>query len=79
MFSTFCLDATGGAQKWKQTQMAPPVLPAYARQQSLQHLPFTYFVPSSVNSFLFTTFSNPHVIPSGVANDSRCIPLFFFY
>jgi hypothetical protein len=27
MFSTFCLDAKGGAKKSRQTQMAPPVLP----------------------------------------------------
>jgi hypothetical protein len=33
-FSTFCLDAKGGAKKSRQTQMAPPVLPAHAQQQS---------------------------------------------
>jgi hypothetical protein len=26
-FSTFCLEAKGGAKKSRQTQMAPPVLP----------------------------------------------------
>jgi hypothetical protein len=50
-FSTFCLDAKGGAKKSRQTQMAPPVLPAHAQQQSLQHLSFPCFVPSSM--FLF--------------------------
>jgi hypothetical protein len=34
LFSTFCLDTKSGAKKWRQTRMAPPVLPASAQQNS---------------------------------------------
>jgi hypothetical protein len=58
-FSTFCLDAKGGAKKSRQTQMAPPVLPANARQQSLQHSSFPYFVPRSLFLFSYNFFKTP--------------------
>jgi hypothetical protein len=57
-FSTLCLDAKGGAKKSRQTQMAPPVLPAHAQQQSFQHSSFPYFVPSSLILFCFAIFQN---------------------
>jgi hypothetical protein len=50
-YSTFCLDAKGGAKKSRQTQMAPPVLPAHAQQQSFLFTSFFYFVPRLM--FLF--------------------------
>jgi hypothetical protein len=50
--STFCLDAKSGAKKWRQTRMAPPVLPASAQQHS------NHLIISNQLSFHFGV-SNP--------------------
>jgi hypothetical protein len=57
-YSTFCLDAKGGAKKSRQARTAPRVLPAHAQQQSLQHLSFPCFVPSSLFHYSLQLFQN---------------------
>jgi hypothetical protein len=77
MFSTFCLDAKGGAKKSRQARTAPRVLPPthsnshyrfYHSRTSLQEAGFT---------ILKTTFSKLHVFPSSVTYSRRYIPLRF--
>ena len=76
-FSTFCLDAKGGAKKSRQTQMAPPVLPpTHNNSHHFIHHSFTSFQ----ESWCITTrnfFKRPCLSFWSNKQHRRCIPLPF--
>jgi hypothetical protein len=78
MFSTFCLDAKGGAKKWRQMGTAPRVLPATHSNTPLNpyHSLTSYFIACV---FTITTFSKAHSVAIPIKQQTLgAVPRFAF-